>query len=245
MRPLLFVGSSSEGLDVAYAAQENLQDLAEVVVWKQGIFGISEFTLKALLDTLDESQFGLFIFTPDDIINIRGKESRVTRDNVVFELGLFIGRLGIKRTFLMLPDNALDLHLPTDLMGITAATFRPPDRPHYWQGALAPACHRIEREIKEVLQESEQHSHATDLGANLPLFLSQHEWRHLLNLSRGNTKSYISRGSLRAELRHLRGLGLVRNRPERHISDMSTGMELNLADYVELTKLGTDSIARG
>ncbi|MFS1985958.1 TIR domain-containing protein [Vibrio breoganii] len=36
----------------------------------------------------------IFVLSPDDVVKIRGTEQTVTRDNVVFELGMFIGRLG-------------------------------------------------------------------------------------------------------------------------------------------------------
>ena len=37
MKPVLFVGSSSESLEVAFAAQENLEDCTQVIVWTQGL----------------------------------------------------------------------------------------------------------------------------------------------------------------------------------------------------------------
>jgi predicted nucleotide-binding protein len=92
-----FVGSSSESLDVAYAAQRNLEDVAEVVVWTQGIF----------------------------------------------ELGLFIGRLGRESTLILMPKSSADFHLPTDLLGVSTATFQPPSRPERLQAALGPAYHDI------------------------------------------------------------------------------------------------------
>ena len=74
MKPALFVGSSSESLDVAYAAQKNLEDLAEVIVWTQGIFELTRSYLESLLDALEDTEFGLFIFGPDDLIKIHGTE---------------------------------------------------------------------------------------------------------------------------------------------------------------------------
>jgi predicted nucleotide-binding protein len=113
MKPALFVGSSSESLDVAYAVQKNLEDVAEVVVWTQGIFELTKSYLESLLEALEDTEFGLFIFGPDDVIRIRGTEMPAARDNVVFELGLFIGRLGRNRSFILMSKESADFHLPT------------------------------------------------------------------------------------------------------------------------------------
>src|SRR5260221_13672109 len=133
VRPTLFIGSSSESLDVAYAAQRNLEDVAEGVVWTQGLFELTKGHLESLLDALDDTEFGLFIFGADDVTRFRGAEMRTARDNVVFELGLFIGRLGRQRSFIMMPKGVSDFHLPTDLLGINIATFQPPSQSDRWQ----------------------------------------------------------------------------------------------------------------
>jgi hypothetical protein len=52
MKPTLFIGSSNESLDIAYAIQENLDDCSEPIVWKQGLFDVSEFVLVSPLDAL-------------------------------------------------------------------------------------------------------------------------------------------------------------------------------------------------
>jgi predicted nucleotide-binding protein len=51
---------------------------------------------------------------------MRGSVSDTIRDNVIFELGFFIEKLGKKRCFIVMPDD-IDFQIPTDLVGITPA----------------------------------------------------------------------------------------------------------------------------
>lgn len=148
MRPSLFIASSSESVDVAYALQENLEHLAEVTVWSQGVFELSRFALESLLDTLDTADFGLFVFTPNDVVSIRGQDKQTVRDNVLFELGLFIGRLGRERNFIVIPKgNEEGFRLPTDLLGLTPALYEPNRQDENLQAALGPASSKIMKAV--------------------------------------------------------------------------------------------------
>jgi hypothetical protein len=235
MKPVLFIGSSSESLDVAYAAQENLEDCAQVIVWTQGLFDLSANFLDSLLDILDETEFGLFIFAPDDLTRMRGQAMETTRDNVIFELGLFIGRLGRKRTFIVMPKEIVDLHLPSDLLGINTAIFVRPENPKLLVGALGSACNKVRRAIK---LENNSNKDVRDLDLALSLAVPEQQQRHLLNLARGKTKGYEGRGSLRSELRNLVSMGLLERLPGRHVGDMKSGMTYDLAAFLNLTDRG-------
>ena len=147
MKPSLFIGSSKESLDTAYALQENLEPIAEVTVWDQGIFTLSQPTISSLLNALDKSKFGIFILSPDDVTKIRGSEFQTARDNIVFELGLFIGRLGLEKTFFIIPRNSLDMHLPSDLLGLTPAFFDSNRNDGNIRAALGPASNQIRNAI--------------------------------------------------------------------------------------------------
>ncbi|MBC7909386.1 MAG: nucleotide-binding protein [Pyrinomonadaceae bacterium] len=154
MKPKLFVGSSVEGLGVAYAVQQNLKHQAEVTVWDQGIFRLSDSALDSLIQLLDRVDFGVFVFTPDDIVNIRGEENRSIRDNVLFELGLFVGRLGKGRSFILMPDERKDFRLPTDLIGMTPATYETGRTDDNFQAATGPSCHEIRQLIASLGSKS-------------------------------------------------------------------------------------------
>jgi hypothetical protein len=161
MKPRMFIASSSENLDLAYAAQEGLEHDVESAVWTQGVFAPSKTTMTSLLKVLGSSDFGLFVLAPSDVTEMRKTTKQTVRDNVVFELGLFIGRFGPERCFLAVPRDVGDLHLPTDLLGLTPVTFDPNRQDGNLVAALGPACSRIRKSIAELgarlpAQSSEQ-----------------------------------------------------------------------------------------
>ena len=149
MKPTVFISSSTEGLNVAYVIQEALQYSAEPTVWTQGIFDLSKSTLTSLLKALNEYAFAVFVLTPDDVTKLRDKEVRAPRDNVIFELGLFMGALGQGKTYFVIPRDGADLHLPSDLLGIEPAAYDAARRDGNLTAALGPACHRISQSISE------------------------------------------------------------------------------------------------
>jgi hypothetical protein len=123
LRPAVFIGSSKEGLGIAEAIQVNLDHACEVTVWSQGVFGLGEGSLEALVDRLESFDFAILVLTPDDVTTSRDVTQQSPRDNVLLELGLFIGALGRKRSFIVYDRNA-GLKLPSDLAGVTPATFQ-------------------------------------------------------------------------------------------------------------------------
>jgi len=150
MKPRIFIASSRERLDLARAAQEDLEHDIESTVWNQGVFELSRSSMASLMDVLNESDFGLFILAPDDITAMRDKTNQTVRDNVIFELGLFAGHLGIERCFMIVPSDTEDLHLPSDLAGLTPASYDSGRQDGNMVAALGPACNRIRRAVQKL-----------------------------------------------------------------------------------------------
>lgn len=120
----LFVGSSRESLSIANEIQAGLaQDQVIVTVWANGIFGASELSLESLECAAAYADFAVLVFSPDDQVISRDKQADAPRDNVVFELGLFMGALGRHRVFVVLPEGS-KLKMPTDLLGITSLKYK-------------------------------------------------------------------------------------------------------------------------
>jgi predicted nucleotide-binding protein len=145
----VFIISSTEALPIARAIQSAFEyDPFHVTVWTDGVFRASWYPIESLEQQLDSSDFAVAIASPDDIVESRGKSAATARDNVIFELGLFIGRLGRKRSFLLEPRGE-EVKLPSDLAGITTIPYRVATGKDVGP-ALGPACNRM-REIIDDL----------------------------------------------------------------------------------------------
>ncbi|MFM2196598.1 MAG: hypothetical protein RLZZ505_30 [Verrucomicrobiota bacterium] len=125
-RPKVFIGSSAEGLPVANAIEAGLDHVkADVIVWtEKGNFKGMSNPLDDLLKISSDYDFAIIVLTDDDTtINGRDNTSmKSPRDNCVFELGMFLGALGKKRTFLV-RERGVTLKLPSDLSGVTPLEY--------------------------------------------------------------------------------------------------------------------------
>ena len=121
---VLFVISSTEALPIAQAVKRNFSnDTFETRLWTDDVFKISGYLLEDLENEIEQSDFAVAIAHPDDHTTSRGKKWPTPRDNVIFELGLFMGRLGRKRAILM-ESRSDSVKLPSDLAGVTTVPYR-------------------------------------------------------------------------------------------------------------------------
>ena len=144
--PKVFIASSKEALRLAQAIQQNLKG-ADVTLWTQDAFRIGNVIIDELNRNLQRSDFGVFVFAPDDTIKIRGQRHQTVRDNVVLELGMFMGRLGKERSFIVQPEGVA-MRLPTDLLGVIPAEYDSQRAEEEPVAALGPACVQIAEAIK-------------------------------------------------------------------------------------------------
>jgi predicted nucleotide-binding protein len=142
----VFIISSAEAREVARAIQTAFErDPFTTIVWTDDVFKIAHYTLQSLEDQVDTCDFAIAVAHADDMTESRGKQWPAPRDNVIFELGLFMGKLGKSRAILMEPRDE-GLKLPSDLAGVTAITYR------YEAGGdasalMAPACNKLRKHI--------------------------------------------------------------------------------------------------
>jgi Predicted nucleotide-binding protein containing TIR-like domain len=150
-RPLrVFIASASEGLDVAIAVRDNLGSCPgfEPRLWSEDTFQISQTVVESLEKELAQCDFGVMTLTADDQSLSRGHVSMAPRDNVLFELGLFMGHLGRERTYFVC-DNRQDLKIPTDLLGVKPAIYECRDG-QTAREALSVACSSIARRMEAL-----------------------------------------------------------------------------------------------
>jgi len=147
LMPIMFVGSSVEGLEIARAVENHMKhDHVVVRLWTTGVFGPSKTPIEDLIRQVNEADFALFVFGPDDRISSRDEEQQAPRDNVVFEMGLFMGRLGRDRVF-MIKDSKSDLKIPSDLTGVQPLAYVSHTHKKLAE-QVGPVCNELREAIK-------------------------------------------------------------------------------------------------
>ncbi len=121
----LFIGSSKEELGLAQAAKSILEKDFDVTIWNEkvwdtSVFKINQNFLSDLLKASLQFDFGILLGTNDDKVIFRGNEVMQPRDNVLFELGLFTGRLGTSKCAFLIEK---DVKLLSDFNGLSLAYF--------------------------------------------------------------------------------------------------------------------------
>jgi predicted nucleotide-binding protein len=139
-KPRVFIGCSTEGLRYAKIIQLQLAHATRTAIWNQGVFGLSMGTLESLVAERSNWDYAILVLTPDDTRVKRAQEGPIPRDNVIFELGLFMGTLGREHVFMVVQR---DTELPTDLAGVTPAIFDPKEEINL-VSALGPVTTMLE-----------------------------------------------------------------------------------------------------
>ena len=186
------------------------------------------------------------------------------RDNVIFELGLFMASLGRARTFLLKQD-APDVKVPSDLAGLIVGTFKPANDTNY-AAAVGAACDLIRNRIRDLglsdrkvsrefdqltsrqdVQDKElsrQKTQIESLQVALRGIVTRYELDKLTGLSQPRFLVRYS-ADLISELRHLRAMGLVQNKDGtglRTITDRYRNRpeEFDLREHFYITDQGSE-----
>lgn len=148
-KPQLFIGSSSEGLQIAEAVFSHLERDTTPTLWTNQLFVPGAYPLDVLETQIKRTTFAVLVASPDDEVIKRGITAPAMRDNLLVEFGLFVGALGRGRVFFVCPTKPR-LELPSDLSGLITATYdaeRVSGPAHDRSAAVQSAC----RQIRDVV----------------------------------------------------------------------------------------------
>lgn len=118
-KPSVFIGSSSEGFEIAEKILSLLKDIAECKLWKEA-FDYGKSNYENLISQIALYDYAIIIATADDVVTSRHHSFDAPRDNVLFEFGLFAGGLGRSKVFYVVEQG---IKIPSDLSGITLPTI--------------------------------------------------------------------------------------------------------------------------
>lgn len=157
MKPRIFIGSSTEGLEIANRIKTFFSPDYECFIWNDGIFQCNESFLDTLVKSASLFDFGFMVFSADDKSVVRDENFESPRDNILFEYGLFLGRVGLDRAFVIAENTA---KIPTDMLGITQTRY---DVEINRQGKKV-ATNSLEVGLEKLKKQIDENLHLGHLG---------------------------------------------------------------------------------
>jgi hypothetical protein len=196
----------------------------------------------------------------------RNVEGFGPRDNVIFELGLFMGRLGKERT-IMLPQANSPTKLPSDLAGVATAAYRWPREDNDYLSAVGGACDEIRKVVRDLglspakvskelsiirshqqrqdLQISSQAAEIRALKFSLQGIVTRYEYDKIVGLDGDSAFLCYYSEDLYNELKRLRAMQLIGNHEgvglgtiRRDYKDRN--QQFDLKRFFFITDLGRD-----
>lgn len=150
LEPRLFIICSAEALDIAKCIRIGLKHVTrQIVIWSdEQIFESGSYPLETLEKEVNQADFAIALAEPDDIIRSRDRSQVTVRDNVIFELGFFMSRLGRARSLLLVPRGT-DVKLPSDFKGLTPIAYSKVGPGDELPVILGPTIDEIDHIIKK------------------------------------------------------------------------------------------------
>jgi hypothetical protein len=177
MTPKLFIGCSTDRLPIARALKQMLIDMADVTVWDEAPeFAIGESILDGLIKVSKAYDFAILVFGQDDITIMGGVELLTVRDNVIFELGLFMGQMGKGRAFWLNPAGSRAAYVSSDLGGIVHLHFNeaPTSDLDQIAASLAVPSSKIQQQILALGTRRDRTGHVVVMKQALCLASAQY-----------------------------------------------------------------------
>lgn len=149
-KPRIFIASSSDQIGVATRIAAALKEPSEwtIHVWDKS-FRFSDSYIESLENELELADFAVVVLTGDDAANVHKTAVVLPRDNVIFELGLFIGRLGRSRCFFFV-DAESGTKIASDLSGVKPVSFYPDAVTTDHKPSLKTRVKLVKKQLREL-----------------------------------------------------------------------------------------------
>lgn len=152
-KPTVFIASSVRAKDMLRELKQWLEEdhTIKVKEWMTDTFAASQHPLDELLKASQGCDYAIMVMWPDDKLELAGSNQQIpmTRDNVIFEAGLFTGKHGRECVFYWQNSEDVDLRVPTDLTGLTQVRYIWKSDPNESMGQqICNAARKLRKQIE-------------------------------------------------------------------------------------------------